>query len=314
MSNPILVGAKFIIGGTNFTAGSKVNFFVATSHGAVNAGPLSPSSEAPTRLTVAVPDTTSLGQGFVSVQVVNTDTGFAASNLAYALLQGYAGAGIATITSINSVPLAATSSDPSYATNNVETIIQQGKEVRIGGSAFDTVNGAAVDLFCACLPSGKIPTILLNPGNPGLTSTLLTFILPPASILPTGPGSFVVSNAGADKRYAKKSNAVSAVVGARIHVASVAQSGTTLTVNGSGFSTLTVVINFFNTQGGVVKNLGGNLHGKPAIALTIKSANQFTFSGPIGVQSGASYVQAVNPPFTPYTSSGNDPGGAFTLK
>jgi len=25
-------------------------------------------------------------------------------------------------------------------------------------------------------------------------------------------------------------------------------------------------------------------------------------------------VQALNPPFVPFTSSGNDPGGAFTLK
>ena len=29
---------------------------------------------------------------------------------------------------------------------------------------------------------------------------------------------------------------------------------------------------------------------------------------------GPSYVQALNPPFVPFTSSGSGPGGAFTLK
>jgi hypothetical protein len=74
------------------------------------------------------------------------------------------------------------------------------------------------------------------------------------------------------------------------------------------------VINFFNTQPGGVKNLGGYVDGKPAIMLNYKSANQFTFTVPKGAEPGASFIQAINPPFTPYTSSGNDPGGAFTLR
>ena len=93
------------------------------------------------------------------------------------------------------------------------------------------------------------------------------------------------------------------------------QTGSTLTVNGTGFSTLTV-INLFNLQvGGVVKNLGGlDASGKSKIPLTIVNSNQFTFTKPAGAVPGASYVQAINPPFVPYTSSGSDPGGSFTLK
>ena len=50
---------------------------------------------------------------------------------------------------------------------------------------------------------------------------------------------------------------------------SVTQAGTTITVNGSGFSTLTV-INFFNAQGGGVVNLGGlKPGGTPKIPLTL---------------------------------------------
>ena len=74
------------------------------------------------------------------------------------------------------------------------------------------------------------------------------------------------------------------------------------------------MINFFNAQAGGVVNLGGiKAGGIPKIPLTIVNDSQFTFSVPVGAVAGATYVQAVNPPFVPYTSSGNDPGGAFTL-
>ena len=65
----------------------------------------------------------------------------------------------------------------------------------------------------------------------------------------TGPGSFVVSNRGDDGTYSKKSNAVSVPIGAQITIDSVVQKGTTIQVNGTGFSPLTV-INFFNAQAG----------------------------------------------------------------
>ena len=74
-------------------------------------------------LTVPVPDTIPLGQGFVAVVVINTDTGFQMSNPGYALLQGDPAAGIPTIDEINGKGLAATSKDPNFATNNVETVV-----------------------------------------------------------------------------------------------------------------------------------------------------------------------------------------------
>src|SRR5579883_875140 len=277
----ILVGSSFNIGGTDFTAGSRINFFVATSTGAINAGPLTPSGHTGTTLTVPVPATVPLGQGFVSVQVVNIDQGFASSNARGALLQGFAPAGIPSLTSINGIGLAATSSDPSFATNNVQTVVPQGTVVRLGGSGFDTKNGVAVDLFCACT-GGKVGPFFINPGDPGLSSTLISFTLPSTgtNAPATGPGSFVISNAGASKSYAIKSNAVSVPIGQAISVASVTQSGTTITVNGTGFSTLTV-INFFNSQSGGAVDLGGLGPGGTAkIPLTIINSDKFTFTEP----------------------------------
>ena len=313
----ILVGTSFNIAGTGFTHGSRINFFVATSRGGVNMGPLTPTAQTTTLLTVRVPDTVSLGQGFVTVEVVNTDTGFKQSNLAYALLQGFPPAGIPTIKTINGADLAATSSDPTFATNNVEVVVPQGTTVKLGGTAFDVVNGVGVDLFCACPPNGKLPTMFLNHGDLRLTSTQIMYPLPAQRMPnspPTGPGAFVVSNKGADGQYSKKSNAVSVPIGEKISVLSVTQAGGTITVNGTGFSTLTV-INFFNTQGAKVVNLGGLGPGaKPLIPLTVASPSKFSFARPAGAVAGASYVQALNPPFVPFTSSGNGIGGAFILK
>ena len=45
---------------------------------------------------------------------------------------------------------------------------------------------------------------------------------------------------------------MSAPIGAQISVTSVTQVGSIITVNGTGFSTLTV-INFFNKQGAVAR-------------------------------------------------------------
>jgi hypothetical protein len=315
-SKTILVGGSFLIKGTGFTNGSKVNFFVHTASGTINPGPFIPSAKSGSQLTVDVPATTPLGQGFVGVQVVNTDQGSAKSNMAFALLQGALGSGIPSITKINGVGLAATSSDPAFATNNVETVVPQGTVVTLTGTEFDTTHGVAVDLFCACPPPGKVGPFFLNPGNPGLSAGQIKFSLP-AKGLPnsplTGPGSFVVSNKGADGKYSKKSNAVSAPIGAKISVTSVGQVGGLITVNGTGFSTRTV-INFFNKQGAIVVNLGGlKPGGTPKIALTFINETRFIFTKPALSVAGPAYVQAINPPFVPFTSSGG-PKGAFTLK
>ena len=218
-------GGSFVIEGSNFTGGSEVNFFVATARGPINAGPLIPTGHTPTQLSVNVPATAPLGQGFVAVQVVNTDTDFVASNSAFALLQGSAAAGIPSLTSINGKGLAATSSDPDFATNNVEAVVPQGTIVKLGGSGFDTTNGVAVDVFCDC-PGGKVGAFPIIPGSAGFSSSSLTFALPATGTNApvTGPGSFVVSNRGSDGLYLRKSNAVSAPIGQQISVTSVSQS------------------------------------------------------------------------------------------
>jgi hypothetical protein len=310
----ILVGGSFMIDGANFTAGSKVNLFISMSTGPFNPGAIVPTAHSATQLNVDVPATTPLGQGFVEVQVVNTDQKFVSSNSVPALLQGSATAGIPSLTSINGTPLGTTSRNPSFATDNVETVVIQGSVVKLGGNGFDTANGVAVDLFCACT-GGKVGPFFLNPGNRGLSKTLISFPLPAtgSKAPPTGPGSFLVSNKGADGKYSKRGNAVSVPIGQKIKVTSVTQVGSTITVIGAGFSRRTV-INFFNTQPAGVMNLGGLKAGKPKIALTLLSPGKFTFAKPAGAAPGPSYVQALNPPFVPFTSSGNAPGGAFTLK
>ena len=193
VQNPVLAGANFTIRGSGFTKGSEVNFFVSKPTGAINEGPLKIStSSTTTQLVVPVPSTITLGQGFVSVVVVNTDAGFVQSNPGFALLEGSAAAGLPSITGLDGHPLAATSLDPDYAVANVETTLLRGSSVLINGTGFDTAHGVAVDVFCAC-KGGKLPTQFLTPGNPNLKSNSITFTLPPTT--PTGPGSIIVSNA-----------------------------------------------------------------------------------------------------------------------
>jgi hypothetical protein len=186
----------------------------------------------------------------------------------------------------------------------VETVVQQGAVVMLAGTGFDTVNGVAVDLFCAC-PGGKVGPFFLNPGNPGLRATSVSFPLPASgpNAPPTGPGSFLVSNKGSAGTYSKKSNAVSVPLGQSIGVKSVVQSGSTIRVEGTGFSSLTV-INLFNAQGTATVNLGGlKSNGQPRIPLTVINSTLFTFARPSSAVPGPTYVQALNPPFLPFTSS-----------
>jgi hypothetical protein len=310
VSNPVLVGSTFTITGTNFTHHPVVNFFVSTATGPANAGPLIPAAgSSATKLIVPVPPGVSQGEGFAAVQVVNTDTGFAASNVGYALLRGSAAAGLPSISTIDGKGLDPSSMNPRFAVANVDTVLRPGKSITIGGSGFDVINGVAVDVFCAC-PGGKLPTAFLAPRNPNLKSASLTFTLPASA--PFGPASIAVSNAGAKKLYARRSNAVSAPVGARINILSVSQSGSVFTV--SGFSDLTV-INFFNTQAGKVINLGGFAGaGASKIALKILSSTRFTFNLPAHAMAAPSFLQALNPPFVPFSSTANDPCAAFTVK
>ncbi len=205
LTAPVLAGDSLKIEGSGFSAGSIVNFFVSTANGALNEGPLKPAAASLTSLTVNIPADITLGQGVVALQVVNTDQSYVASALVYALLQGSAAAGIPSLTAINGVGLAATSTDPSFAIDNVETVVPQGGELTLQGAGFDTVNGVAVDLFCACA-GGKVGPFFINPGDPALSATSLTLSLPAMGpyAQPVGPAAFVVSNRGSDGLYAKR--------------------------------------------------------------------------------------------------------------
>jgi hypothetical protein len=314
LTSPVLAGSRFTLTGMGFTPGAIVNFFVSTAQGSVNEGPLVPASITSTSITVDVPADINLGQGVVAIQVVNTDQSYAASNVVLALLEGSASAGIPSLSAINGVGPAATSLDPRYAVANVETVVPRGANVALQGSGFDTVNGVAVDVFCAC-PGGKVGPFLINPGDPGLSAASITLLLPDTGpdALPVGPASFVVSNRGADGLYKRKSNALSVPIGRRISVVSVTQSGSTIAVDGTGFSTVTV-INFFDSVGGKVVNLGGiAASGAPVIPITLISDTRISFAVPAGAIAGPAYVQALNPPFVPFSSSGNTPNGAFIL-
>jgi hypothetical protein len=154
----------------------------------------------------------------------------------------------------------------------------------------------------------------LNPGNPGLTSTAISLTIPNSGTgTPVvGPGSLRVDNNGGDGSYRNQSNAVAVQIGARISVSGVSLSGSLVTVDGAGFSPLTV-INFFNAQGGRVVNLGGLSDGKPVIDLKFNGSNQFTFTLPARAMAGAAYVEAINPPFLPYTNTGTSPNGDLTI-
>src|SRR5690606_24084881 len=124
---------------------------------------------------------------------------------------------------------------------------------------------------------------------------------------PTGPGSFQVVNSPYVGNVL--SNAVSVPIGEALDITSISQSGSTVTVNGSGFSVLTV-INLFNVVNGSAVNFGGLLHkANPKIPLTLVNENQLEFSVPAGAQTGPAYVMALNPPFIPFSSTPGDPQG-----
>lgn len=303
----IYVGDNFIINGSGFTPGSAVNFFVATSTGAENFGPLVPASFLPDTLMVFVPVSVIQGEGVAAVVVVNTDEGHIQSNTALTLLQGEASAGLPSLTGINGVGLSPSSIDPGIALANVETVVRRGAPVTLSGSGFDTVNGVGVDLFCDC-PGGKVGPFFLIPGNPGLSASSLTFTLPSGAAGPaTGPGAFRVTNLG----NLSASAAVSVPVGAEIAIESVTQNGPAVVVHGAGFSSFTV-INLFNVQAGAVVNLGGlNPDGSAKIPLSENSDTLISFKLPAGIVAGPAFVQLLNPPFIAFTSSGNSPAGAF---
>lgn len=292
---PLMVGGSNTIAGTNLTDGSVVMLFVATAAGPVAYGPFSPTTTSPTLLTLAIPPTVALGNGFASVQVINTDQSFTTSNIVPSLLVGDPFDNIPTITHFNGVGLAPPEVGIGVAHSDV--VVRQGTEVTITGTGF---NNPLVNLFTAAGNVGPLAPL------GGGTATQFRVVVPAGA--PTGPGNFQVVNAPYDGNVL--SNAVAAVIGARPAISSVTVSGDTVTVNGAGFSSLSVV-NLFNVQGGGVVNLGGFGPSGPRVPLTIVSDSRFTFARPLAAVAGRAFVAVLNPPFIPFSSSSDDPDGAF---
>ena len=308
------VGAPILVTGSGFTPASRLKLFVATSAGQVDVMPV---GLAPTRVASdgttwegvlpwpwpAVLDSTLLGNGYASVRMIRPDAGYGESNARGLVLLGNPSLAepVPSITAIAATPLSATSSDPSIATANVERVLAPGASVTLGGAGFVAPR---VNVFAAagnCAPPGGIV--------PSSSSATMIAVTIPADC-PVGPGSIQVVNSVGSFRV---SNAVAVALGEPISVTAVAVHGTTIEVTGTGFNALTV-INLFAASGGTLVNAGGlTPQGAPRIPLTVTSAHGLTFERPAGLDPGAAYVQAINPPFIPFTSSGTAPGGGFAL-
>ncbi len=296
ISDPISVGAFNGLTGSGFTAGSLVVLFVAAGNGVTQVGPFSPFSANSGSIVWFAPAQIPLGNGFASVQVVNSDQGYIASNVQPALLYGAASAGFPTIIAVNGMGL--NPADPSVPLANVSTALPQSATITIAGSGF---SNPVVALY-----SSNPNAAALEPVAPP-TSTQIEVQIP--ADIPTGPGSIQILN----RPSFTGSQLVSVPIGEQIRLDSVRQSNQTITVMGAGFSARTI-ISFFNAQNGAVVNFGGVVNGTQSkIPFTLASSHQLGFDIPAGARSGAAYVQLLNPPFIPFTSTGNSPNGAINI-
>ncbi len=286
-------GASNTLAGTGFSAGSVVKAFIAFPSGVQAVGPFTPTSIAPTSLTWTLPCSAGLGNGFIALQVINTDQGYVSSNIVPALLRAGTGSGYPSITGINGISV--TAAHASFPLAHVQTVVAKGSTITINGTGFAVP--AKVNLFSASGNIGPLDSL------PGSTSTALLVQIPLAA--PTGPGAVqVVNPSGAWP----SSNAVSVPLGATISITSITQADNTITVNGSGFSALSV-INFFTPSA----NHCGMAAGTAVCPLTVISDQQFTVQRPLGAGAGRAFIEVLNPPFIPFSSTGTDPDGAFTL-
>ncbi len=293
--------------GTGITAGSVLKTFLSTSSGPLDlvADGITPTGTTSTTWTGTLPcpwpapNQYSLGQGFLGLQLVRTDVGFSSSNVVGIPLIGNTSQSVPSILAIAGQAISTTSWQPSIGLANVESVLANNNTTiyRIDGTGFSS---SVINVFTASGNCGPLtPT--------AQTATTIDFKVPASC--PTGPGSFQVVNATGNFRT---SNAVSAPIGAAVGISSVQVNGNTITVNGSGFSSLTV-INLFASNGSTVENFGGFNGGTAKIPLNIVNSTQFTFTRPGGAVAGNAFVEAINPPFIPFSGSGNDPQGAFTL-
>lgn len=297
--DPLRVGATALFYGRGFTAGTRMVFYVATPNGAVTHGPFAPTAWEDDELEVDVPATIALGNGFVAIEAINTDDGETRSPLQCRNLLGSDDRGPPSLEFVGlraleppncGVPLAST-----------RATVAAGSPVGLFGRGF--ANPRA-NLFTLSASFGP-----LEP-EPGWTSESATFVVP--AEVPAGPVTIQLVNEPYTGNV--QSNAVVATVGPAIGIEGVAQAGSTITVTGTGF-TASTVINFFNRIDSTVVNLGGLTQGGAArIPLSNVTSTGFTFQRPAGAVAGKANVQALNPPFVPVTSTGNDPQGAFDLQ
>jgi len=291
------VGAANTLIGSGFTPGSVINLWVATASGVTVNGPFVPAAFTPTSLVWEIPVEVALGNGFASLQVINTDEGYTTSNVVSALLEGDPAHGIPTILAIDGEPLAAVT--PGVNVAHVDTVIVPGATVTLVGMGF---SNPLVNLFTA---DGNIgPLVPLPGGNASVIQVRL-----PASA-PVGPANFQVVNAPFAGPVV--SNAVSAVIGSTPAITRVEVAGSIVTVIGRGFSRLSV-INLYNRQGTGVVNLGGFGPSGPNVPLAFVDDTRFSFTRPAGAAAGAAFLEVLNPPFIRFSSSGNDPAGGFVL-
>jgi len=294
IAQPFVVGGTLTLTGSNFTPGSVLKLFIATAMGTVARGPYSPTTWRSNSLTFSPLDPSiPLGRGFATAMIINTDQGFTASKARGQYLYGSPSANIPTITAIAGVNLRPF--DATIPLASVETVVGQGQTVTISGTGF---NSPLVNLFTASGNKGPLTPLA------GGTSTQIRVTIP--SDTPTGPGSFQVVNS--PYRGNVISNAVSVPIGALVTISGVTQVGSTVTVRGTGFSVMSV-INFYNGSG----NLGGLSGTGPNIPLTVDSDHQFHFTVPANAVTGPAFVEVLNPPFIPFSSSGTDPAGGFWL-
>jgi len=295
--SPIVIGQTNGLTGSGFTAGSVVKLFVASAAGVSAYGPFTPSTWSPTSLSWLPPSSIGLGKGFGTVRVINTDQGFIASNPQSQLLYGSAAANIPTLLSIDGQALEPARAGVPLAYAKV--VIQPGAKVTLGGTGF---NAPLVNLFSTAGNHGPLVPL------PGGSASAFQVTIPNG--VPTGPGTIQVVNSPYTGNVT--SNTVALAIGAVVSLDGVSQMGNQVTVTGTGFSSLTV-INLFNQQGANVVNLGGLGPGGPRIPLTIDSPTHFHFTVPQGAVTGLAFLQAINPPYIEWSSTGFDPHGGFML-
>jgi hypothetical protein len=287
--------------GANITPGTVLKVYVATASGAVDVFPggLAPTSTSFGQWRGVLPASVPLGNGFMSLLLVATDRGYEVSNAVGTVIIGNPTVGVPSVTGIGGLPLSPTSASVQVGVSNVEGLLVPGADVVLDGDGFaDPV----VNLYTV---GGNIGPITPS----AWTASSLTFHVPAGA--PVGPGSVQVVNRPS---YAV-SDAVSIPIGERIRVDSVTVDPDNVTVHLSGAGLCTgMAINLFAHQSSFVLNFGGlNPDGTPVFPFTVVDSHHLFFTRPSFISPGSAYVQVLNAPFIPYTSSGNGPGGAFTM-